>query len=466
LPSPTTDPPAAATRRLASFLAGLEYGDLPLPVIERAKDLFCDWLGCALAVPNGRALLALKAFAARMGPATGPCEVLALGENTSPFFAALLNAAASHSAEQDDIHRLAVLHTAVVVFPTALAVAQEQGSSGRDFIVAVASGYEAGARVGMFLGPSHYRFFQPTGTAGTVAAAVTAAKLLGADESLMLHSIGSAGTQAAGLWQFLREAADSEQLHAAKAAGDGLIAAYAAAAGLRGAWGILEGAQGMGAAMSSAPDPTRLDADLGGRWAVQEMSFKMQAGVRHTHPASDALAKVMADHALVGTDIRAVRAHVSRAAMDVLGAVQRPASVHQAMFSMGFTLALLALRGGVGVNDFTAAALSDPVLEDFRRRVEMVVDADVDRAYPERWIGLVEVDTADGRHLVGRVDSTRGDPDRAPTRVELEQKALLLASHGGVVNAAQMRSLVDRVWRLESEPDLRELLAGAPTSMG
>ena len=227
-----------------------------------------------------------------MGPADGRSEILVSRKMTSPLFAALVNAAASHISEQDDVHNGSVFHPAAVVFPAALATAQHLGASGRDFIAASVAGYEVGIRVGEFLGRSHYRVFHTTGTAGTIAAAVAVGRLLGLDEAAMLHAIGSAGTQAAGLWEFLRDAADSKQLHTAKAAADGLTAAFLASDGFTGAKRILEGEQGMAAGMSSDADPAKLTDRLGSRWAVLETSFKFHASCRHTHPAADALLQV------------------------------------------------------------------------------------------------------------------------------------------------------------------------------
>src|SRR6185437_7688586 len=209
-----------------------------------------------------------------MGPADGPAEMLVSRRRTSPLFAAMVNGASSHVVEQDDVHNGAVFHPATVVFPAVLAAAQASGASGREVLTAAVVGYEAGVRVGAFLGRSHYRVFHTTGTAGTLAAAAGAAHVLGADEQTMLHALGSAGTQAAGLWEFLRDAADSKQLHTAKAAADGLLAAYIAHDGFTGARQILEGEQGMAAGMSSDADPSKLTDRLGERWAVLETSFK------------------------------------------------------------------------------------------------------------------------------------------------------------------------------------------------
>ncbi len=153
------------------------------------------------------------------------------------------------------MHNGSVFHPGSVVFPPALAVAQATGASGRDLLTAAVAGYEVGIRVGEFLGRSHYKVFHTTGTAGTVAAAAATGRLLNLSAEAMLHAFGSAGTQAAGLWEFLRDAADSKQLHTAKASADGLAAAYLARDGFTGAKRILEGAQGMAAGMSSDADP-------------------------------------------------------------------------------------------------------------------------------------------------------------------------------------------------------------------
>ena len=237
---------------LATFAATLQFETIPHDVLRRAEDLLLDWAGSALAGKGARPVETIARYAGQMGggPASGPCEILISRTRATPMFAAMVNAAASHYAEQDDVHNGSVFHPAAVVFPAALAAAQALGSSGRELLTAAVAGYEVGIRVGEFLGRPHYRIFHTTGTAGTIAAAAAAGRLLNLSPEQMLHAFGSAGTQAAGLWEFLRDAADSKQLHTAKAASDGLMSAYLAQAGFTGARRILEGAQGMGAGLS------------------------------------------------------------------------------------------------------------------------------------------------------------------------------------------------------------------------
>ena len=432
---------------LAAFAAGLRFEDIPAPVLRRAEDLLLDTLGSILAGRTARPVQAIARFAAAMAPAEGASEVLISRTRTSELFAAMVNAAASHVVEQDDVHNGSVFHPAAVVFPPVLAVAQAIGASGRELLTAAVAGYEVGIRVGEFLGRSHYRIFHTTATAGTIAAAAAVGRLLQLDPARMLEAFGSAGTQAAGLWEFLRDAADSKQLHTAKAAADGLSAAYLAREGFTGARRILEGEQGMAAGMSSDADPARLTDRLGQRWALAETSFKYHASCRHTHPAADALQQLMRAHGLREQDIERVTAHVHQGAIDVLGPVVEPHTVHQSKFSMGTVLGLIAVFDRAGLAEFDASYL-DPRVVAVRRKVHMELDPEVDQAYPQRWIGKVSVLTADGRTLRGRVDEPKGDPGNTLSRAEIEAKARQLAAYGDGASETEMDALIARVWTL------------------
>jgi len=446
---------------LAAFAAQLRLQDIPAPVLRRTEDLFLDWLGSTLAGKSARAVQAIERYAQAMGPSVrvedGGAEVLISRRTTSPHFAAMVNAAASHVVEQDDVHNGSVFHPAAVVFPAALATAQATGASGREFLAAVVAGYEVGIRVGEFLGRSHYRIFHTTATAGTLAAAAATGRLLGLDAEAMLHAFGSAGTQAAGLWEFLRDAADSKQLHCAHAASAGLASAWLAREGFTGARRILEGEQGLAAGMSSDADPGRLTDGLGRRWATAETSFKYHASCRHTHPSADALLALMREQRLAADDIAEVRALVHQGAIDVLGRVVVPATVHQAKFSMGTVLGLVAEFGYAGLDEFDRHFLA-PRVAAFRDRVAMQLDAEVDTAYPQRWIGKVDVRTRDGRALDARIDEPKGDPGNTLTRAELEDKARRLAAYGAAANPAEMGALIESVWALERAPRIGRLL--------
>ncbi|WP_354673622.1 MmgE/PrpD family protein [Cupriavidus alkaliphilus] len=449
------------TRQLCEFLANLKLADVPAPVIERTKDLFLDWIASAIAGKDAPAVRKLQEFAAAMGPSDGGAEVLVDRRRTSPYFAALINGASSHVVEQDDVHNGSVLHPAAVVFPAVVAAAQAEGKTGAEVLLASIAGYEAGIRIGEFMGRSHYRVFHTTGTVGTLAAAAAVAKLFGLDAEGINQALGSAGTQAAGLWEFLRDAADSKQLHTAKAAADGLQSAWLARAGFTGAKQILEGAQGMAAGMSSDANPACLTDGLGTRWATAETSFKFFASCRHTHPAADALKALMQSEGVAADQIASVTTHVHQGAIDVLGPVVNPATIHQAKFSMGTVLGLVAVHGHAGLGEFEQHALQDPAVAAFRGKVDMELDAEINAAYPRQWIGRVTARTTDGRTLAARVDVPKGDPDNTLSRPELEAKALQLGAFRQGASEAEMRAVIARVWSLEQAPNVNDWLPAA-----
>ena len=449
------------SRELANFAANLQAADIPSDVMSRAEDLLVDWFGSAIAGKGSRPVEIIAQFSQNMGGFSGvhsgPSEVLVTRMTSSPFLAAMANAAASHVAEQDDVHNGSVFHPATVVFPPALACAQAIGASGEELLVASIAGYEVGIRVGEFLGRSHYKVFHTTGTAGTLAAAAAVGHLLKLSPAQMLHAFGSAGTQSAGLWEFLRDAADSKQLHTAHAASTGLMSAYIAQAGFTGAEHILEGKQGLAAGMSSDSDPSKLIDRLGSRWTLAETSFKYYASCRHTHPAADALLQVMLANKLSPKDIVKVETLVHQGAIDVLGPVTDPVTVHQSKFSMGTVLALVAHYQFAGLQEFDQHFHDDEICT-FRECVSMTLDPEVDSAYPQRWIGKVKVHLNNGQILEGRVDEPKGDPGNTLTRAEITDKAMRLAAFSGGANPEEMSKAIELLWNIRKQAKIGSLL--------
>lgn len=437
---------------LACFASELKLSDIPDSVITRAEDLLVDWFASAIGGKGASSVEIMANFAQSMGPnqqtaLAGSAEILVTRSNSSPFLACLANAAASHVVEQDDVHNGSVFHPGTIVFPAALACAQANRCSGDEFITAAIVGYEVGIRVGEFLGRSHYKVFHTTGTAGTLAAAATVGRLLKLNPEQMLHAFGSAGTQSAGLWEFLRDAADSKQLHTAHASATGLMSAYLAKAGFTGAKKILEGTQGLAAGMSSDANPEKLVDGLGSRWCIAETSFKYHASCRHTHPAADALLQVLQSNVLQIQEIERIETFVHQGAIDVLGPASKPSTLHQSKFSMGTVLALVCKYHFAGLQEF-AEHFHDADICALRDRVTMTLDAEVDQAYPQRWIGKVRVHIKGGQSFDGRIDEPKGDPGNTLSRTEIEEKALRLAAYSQGATAAEMKTAITRLFNI------------------
>src|SRR5215469_7765955 len=183
------------TRELAEVLAATSWTDLPPATVEHARRAVLDWLGSALAGALEPPARMTQRVARGLG-ASAEATLLAAGRGSAAA-AALANGVASHILEFDDVHKGSTLHPAAPVIPAALAIAEREHRDGRAFLLAVVLGYDAALRIGEAVNPSHYRFWHPTGTAGTFGAAAAAASLLGLDADRMVDALGSAGTQAA-----------------------------------------------------------------------------------------------------------------------------------------------------------------------------------------------------------------------------------------------------------------------------
>jgi 2-methylcitrate dehydratase PrpD len=236
------------------------------------------------------------------------------------------------------------------------------------------------------------------------------------------------------------------------------MSAYLAQGGFTGAQHILEGKQGLAAGMSSDADPNCLVDHLGTRWASAETSFKYHASCRHTHPAADALLHTMQSNRIQAQDIDRIVTHVHQGAIDVLGPVTHPATVHQSKFSMGTVLAIIAHYQFAGLQEF-ADHFSDPEICALRDRVTMELDSEIDAAYPKRWIGKVTVILKDGRQLHGRVDEPKGDPGNTLSRTEITDKALRLAAFSGGATPLEMTSAIDALWNIRNQTKVGFLLS-------
>src|SRR5579871_1558619 len=266
---------ARETRLLAGALADATFAGLPPDAVDATRRSILDWLGSALAGALEPPARMAQRVVAALG-ASREATVFAAGR-ASAAGAALANGVASHILELDDIHKGSTVHAAAPVISAALAVAEREHADGKAFLLAVAVGYEAALRVGEAVNPSHYYFWHPTGTAATFGAAAAAGSLLKLPAAQMTDALGTAGTQAAGLWEFNADGAMSKHLHPGKAAMNGVLSADLARAGFTGASRILEGDRGFFAATSTGPDASRITDRLGTHWKIAENCYKLHS---------------------------------------------------------------------------------------------------------------------------------------------------------------------------------------------
>jgi 2-methylcitrate dehydratase PrpD len=432
--------------QLADFIRGTRYENLPDSVVESAKRCVLDWLGSALAGASQPPIRMIGELAEELGGAEQ--ATLITGGKSSLLQAALVNGAASHVVELDDIHKSSIIHAATVVIPPALALAEWLRKSGRELITAVVVGYDVCFRIGEAVSPAHYYYWHNTATCGTFGAAAAAAWLLDLDVAEIVHALGNAGTQAAGLWEFLADGAMTKQLHTGKAAMNGLLASLLAQKGFTGPAKILEGERGFFRAMAQTFDESRIGDRLGEHYKIVENSFKIHASCRHTHPAVDLALQLKKERGIEPSRIRRIRVGGYRSVVDVTSN-PNPQTVYASKFSTPFCVSLALVKGKAGLREFQEQTLWDPDIRALMERVEVTVDPQVDAAYPAQWGSTLEVETVQGERIRLQSRFPKGDPEHPVPTEELVEKFRSLATDWP---AEQVKRWIDRILHLETLP--------------
>jgi 2-methylcitrate dehydratase PrpD len=442
------------SQKFSRFVTRLGFDDLSGEQVHKIKTYFMDWLGSAYAGQRQRPIKIMLEVVDSLG---GKPESTLIPENakTMSLLAALVNGASSHVVEMDDLHRESILHPAAPIMPAIFAAAEREKASGKDLIVAIAAGYEVGIRVAVAVGQSHYRRWHTTSTCGTFGAAAGAAKILGLDEEQVVWALGSAGTQASGLWEFLVESAMSKQLHPGKSALNGLLSALLAQKGFTGARKIMEGEKGFFRATSKDFDGDKALAGLGKNFLFERNSLKYYASCGHTHSAIESTLQATEANPMDAADIERVDVSVYQAALDLLEDV-KPTTPYVAKFSLPFCVATALRYGQVNTEDFIETRLQEPELLQLMKRIEIHSDPQLSQQYPAKWPARVEIITRDGKSLKGSSDYPKGDPENPLEEQEVIEKFRDLTK--GLLSDSSAGAIVERVMCLEDMDDVSRLL--------
>jgi 2-methylcitrate dehydratase PrpD len=416
------------TRKLAGVLSAARYGDLPPLAAAEAERSVLDWLGSALAGSVEPPARFAQKVVARLG-ASREATVFGAGRSSAAG-AALANGVASHILELDDIHKASTVHAAAAIIPAALAMAEREHADGRAFLLAVVLGYEAALRIGEAVNPSHYRFWHPTGTAATFGAAAAAGSILKLSAGQMLDALGSAGTQAAGLWEFNADGAMSKHLHPGKAAFNGVLSADLAREGFTAATRILEGERGFFRAMSESRDASRITDGLGERWKILENCYKLHSCCGHIHTAIDAALEIRRQPCFAGDRITQIEIETYGPGWEIVKE-QNPRTPYQAKFSLVYCVAAALLEGCIGLEQFSPGRFHEQGVQRadiaaLMGRTRVTVADDLTAKYPTAWPVRLAVTLDDGTVLRGAADFPRGNPENPVTAGVLEEKFLSL----------------------------------------
>lgn len=439
---------ADLTRMLAGRAAALGWDDLPAEVRELTRQCVLDYLGCAIA-GAGDPLVGL--LFDEMAEAGGAPHAGIIGsERRLPALsAALVNGAAAHALDYDDVNLAMPGHPSVAILPGLLALAEVRGSSGREFGAAFVAGYETACRIGAALQPGHYDVgFHATGTVGSFGAAAACARLLGLDADATAVALGIAGTQVAGLKsQF---GTMCKPFHAGKAAQNGLLAARLAARGFTGRADILECVQGFAATHSADFSPDAALAAPENGFHILANLFKYHAACYMTHAPIECARRLRNEHRPTPEAIARITLRLD-AGCDRICNIAAPVDGLQSKFSLRQTVAMAL----AGIDTASLAAYSEKTARDpelIRLRERVAIDFQQD--WPQT-LAEIEIELADGKRVSARHDAGIPAADIAAQGRRLAAKFDALAEP--VLGAARTRELRGMVAALDGIADIGTL---------
>lgn len=445
------------TKTLANFCCSLKYQDIPEGTVNRAKQCILDYLAATLPgsqTKTGKIGLEISKELNHGGPKHS--TILGYGVKTNCSLAALANGMAGHALEIDDATRYATgLHPGVTVIPASLAIGEYLQNSGKELLTAIILGYEIAGRVGTAINPSHrYRGFHSTGTVASFGAAAAVAKLLGFDETYTAYTLGIAGAQAGGVFEFLKENATTKHLHAGRAAQNGVLAGLLAKKGMTGPTTILEGSEGFCKAYSDEYDIDYLTRDLGKKYEMDLGYFKLHSACGQNFSAIEAGINIKAKYEISYSEIEEIEISTYKAAAVLNNC--NPQTVQEAQFSMPFLVALAMTEGEVSLRTLTPERINNVEIQSLASKVKVKEDKELTNNYPRLRTAVVKIKLADGNTIEEKVDIPRGMPEKPLTQKEVEDK--FLASTSGVLDEGAAQAIIEKVISIDKAKNICDLI--------
>src|SRR5262245_2571214 len=363
---------------------------------------------------------------ARRFRGSGRAPIVGTGLEVAPSIAALINGTAAHGYELDDTHDASMSHPGAVVIPAATAVAAEIGTSVDELMAAVASGYEAMARVGM-AAHAHQVIqdgYHPTALFGGFGAAAAAARLLNLDEHGLARAWGHVLSLAGGSMQFSdeQEGTTVKRLHAGYAAQNGVLAVELAARGVSAPARALDGKYGFLALYAKKPRLDQLAVTAGLPLQIHRISIKPYACCRLFHSLIDGLREVSDGFKLPTDAIRRIDVAGPSCMLDQ-HMMRRPTSVMAAQYSMPFIVGATLAYGPNRFDAYRPDRLEDAGILEIVDKVEGAADAEIEAQFPLHMGTAVAIALNDGSVRSARVMDSRGTPAKPLSLDALTEKA-------------------------------------------
>lgn len=441
------------TKALAAFLSRLTYEQLSEEARHQVRRGVLDWAGCALAGARHPTITKILGVMRTLNDAPR-ANVIGHKLKIGTVEAATVNGQMGHLLDYDDTHMGGVvLHASSPILSALFALAQTRGgTTGRDLAVAYAVGFEAGVRAGQTAPGHHDGGWHLTGTLGSIAAGAACARLLRLDEKQMVHALGIATTQAAGMQQ--NRGTMCKSFHAGKAAANGVLAALLAEQGFDSSDEIIEGKRGFCRIYSNAAAPENLLEDLGMRFEIARNGHKPYACGVVLHPAIDAVIALRDLIAIDPATVESLRVHVHPMAVRITGVVE-PQTGLQSKFSIYHSAAVALIDGNAGIPQYTNEKAQDPVITALRHKTEVVADESLRKDEARAYLRL-----QDGRAFETHIPHASGTVDNPMSDAAIAAK--FIANAAPIIGEDGAHRFVDLCWQIETLADatsLAEMLA-------
>ncbi len=423
-------PKIAIAEHLAQKIGALDAAHLPQAVRTKCEELLIDVVGLAVTARNEDYVKAALAAC----DDDGPCTAIGHARTLSAAAAALVNGTAIHGEDFDDTFEGGPVHAGAVVVPAVLAACERHGLDGGAALLGIAVGVETMCRLST-VAPTltHKAGFHPTAVFGAMGATAGVGAALKLNPRQLVDALGTVGSMASGIIEYLAEGAWTKRLHAGWAAQSGLRAALLGRAGFLGPRTVFEGVHGFfhGFANTTKGDFDAISGDFGTRWVTETLAFKPYPCGTMTHPYIDCArrlgARVKADD--VAEMVCEVGEGTVHRLWEPLAAKQRPNNGYAGKFSTPYCIAAGFVRGNVGLSDFSDAAVRDPAVLALAAKVRYQIDPK--NPYPKNFTGHIRATLRDGTVIEERQPHMRGGAQEPLTRTDIEDKFLLNARHGG-----------------------------------
>jgi 2-methylcitrate dehydratase PrpD len=424
-------PETAIAEVLAGKIAALRPDTLPAAVRRKCEDLLIDVVGLCVTVRNEDYI---KAAIAAWDD-DGPCAAIGHVRTMSAAGAAFVNGTAIHGEDFDDTFEGGPVHAGAVIVPAVLAACERHKPDGPSALLGIAVGVETMCRLST-VAPTltHKAGFHPTAVFGAMGAAAGVGAALGLTQRQLVDALGTVGSMASGIIEYLAEGAWTKRLHPGWAAQSGLRSALLGRAGFIGPRTVFEGVHGFfhGFANTTKGDFDAITGDFGQRWVTETLAFKPYPCGTMTHPYIDC-ARRLAAKGIKGSDIKEMVCEVGEGTVhrlwEPLAAKQKPGNGYAGKFSTPYCIAAGFVRGNVGLGDFTDEAVRDPAVVELAGKVRYQIDPN--NPYPKNFTGHIRAVLNDGRVVEERQPHMRGGAHEPLTRQDIEDKFALNTAHGG-----------------------------------